>query len=121
MEDLIREYLKRVNAEDVDGTLELWHEDCVFNVPFQGTLRGKEALRGFYCALPKAYSQHKDEMLDIVVDGNKVAVRILVDNTTHDGKVIKFEAIDWMTLEDGKIKSVAAFFDTAKVLKDMKG
>jgi len=121
MKNFIQQYFNYVNDEKFDQLMELWHENGVFDVPFQGKIEGKTEIRKFYETLPKVYSRHEDNPIDFLFGGDKAAVRIEVTNITHEGKTIHFFAHSWMAFEQGKIKSIHALFDSVKVLKDMKG
>jgi ketosteroid isomerase-like protein len=90
-------------------------------MPIQGTMKGKEAIRRFYESLPGIYPEHFDDYVDSIMAENKAAVRVIVRNKTRKGKELVFDAVSWMSFENGKIKSIHAFFDSAKLLKDLKG
>lgn len=120
MEEIIRQYFESVNNAETERTMALWDENGTFSAPLQRTLKGIDEVRTFYEAIPKKYREHEDRVVDYIQEGNKIAVRVRVDNITQDGRPLAFEAIDWITIENGKIASINAFFDSAKILQDLK-
>ncbi|MEJ3655903.1 nuclear transport factor 2 family protein [Actinomycetes bacterium KLBMP 9759] len=50
-EDLSRLFIERINAQDVDGLVELYEPDAVLATPDGGTARGAAAIRAFYTEL----------------------------------------------------------------------
>lgn len=121
MEEIIQRYFELVNSDSVDSLMDLWDEACEFSMPFRPTMNDKDEIRKFYESLPVVYPEHNDDPIDFIVGEKKAAIKIVVKNKTADGKVIKFNAFSWMTFQNGKIKSIEAIFDSAKVLKDLKG
>jgi len=121
MEDIIRKYFELLNSEQFDKLLELWDENGEFHMPFRGTLKGKDQINEFYSSLPSFYPEHHDGIVKYVISGNEAVLKIDVKNRTRDGKLINFTAFSWMTVENNKIRSMEAKFDTAMVLKALKG
>jgi len=121
MEEILQRYFEAVNSDSVDVLMDLWNEDGEFFMPFRAPMRGKDEIRKFYESLPNVYPEHNDDPIDVIFADNKAAIKILVKNKTTDGKVIMFNAFSWMTFENGRIKSIEAVFDSAKVMKDLKG
>ena len=121
MEEIIQRYFELVNSDSVDKLMDLWDENCEFSMPLRPTMRDKDEIRKFYESLPAIYPEHRDNPVDFIIGENKAAIRIFVRNKTVDGKVVQFNAFSWMTFKNGKITSVEAIFDSAKLLEDLKG
>ncbi|MBE0598872.1 MAG: nuclear transport factor 2 family protein [Desulfuromonadales bacterium] len=122
MEAIVQRYFEMVNKDDVDGLLSLWDDNGTFEIPLRGRLKGKEEIRKFYESLPALYAAHHDGPVKSVIAGNEAVVKVAVTNTTREGKTITFDAVSWMTFgADKKLLSIEAKFDTAKLLKDLKG
>ena len=121
MEEIIQRYFEAVNSDSVDVLMDLWDEDGTFIMPFRASMKGRDEIRKFYESLPDIYPEHNDDPIDFLFADNRAAIKILVKNKTADGKDITFTAVSWMTFENGKIKSIEAIFDSAKLLKDLKG
>lgn len=64
---IVEEYIRRINAADVEGLLELMTEDSVFFVdgepPVSGTDALREAWKG-YCAAYPTYTIYVDEIYE---------------------------------------------------------
>lgn len=122
METIVKKYFDLVNNDAVESLLELWDDNGTFEMPLRGQLKGKEEIRKFYQSLPAFYAKHHDGLVKFVISGNQAVVKVVVTNTTPEGKTISFDAFSWMTFgADKKITSIEAKFDTAKLLKDLKG
>ncbi|MGQ9653033.1 MAG: nuclear transport factor 2 family protein [Thermodesulfobacteriota bacterium] len=121
MEEVIRRYFECVNREDFDGLMALWAEDGEFTVPLSGTMRGKGEIRKFYESVPVWYPKHNDDPVDVIMGKDKATIKIVATMTTPQGKKVQFTAVDWMVFEAGKIKTNTVFFDSVKLLKDLKG
>ncbi len=121
MEDVIRRYFECVNGEDFDGLMDLWAEDGEFTVPLSGIMKGKEEIRKFYESVPVWYPQHNDDPVDVIIGKDKATIKIVATMTTPQGKKVQFTAVDWMVFEAGKIKTNTVFFDSVKMLKELKG
>ncbi|ABB32459.1 hypothetical protein Gmet_2232 [Geobacter metallireducens GS-15] len=121
METIIKKYFELVNSDSVDGLLELWNDNGTFDIPMLGVLKGKESFRKFYQSLPAMYAKHYDDPVKYVISGNEAVVKVVVTNTTPEGKTVVFNAFSWMTFSNGKLVSIEAKFDSAKLMKDLKG
>jgi len=121
MEQIIQRYFELVNSDSVDILMDLWNEDGEFSMPFRSTMKGKDEIRKFYESLSDVYPEHNDDPIDFLFADNRAAIKVLVKNKTTDGKAITFNAVSWMTFKNGRIKSIEAIFDSAKLLKDLKG
>lgn len=122
MEAIVKKYFDLVNNDAVDELLALWDENGTFDMPLRGRLQGKEEIKKFYQSLPALYAEHHDGPVKSVISGNQAVIKVVVTNTTPAGKTISFDAFSWMTFgADGKLTSIEAMFDTAKLLKDLKG
>lgn len=121
MESKIKQYFQFVNSDNVDGLLELWDDNGTFDIPMLGVLKGKESFRKFYQSLPAMYATHRDDPVKWVISGDEAVVKVAVTNTTPEGKTVTFNAFSWMTFANGKLVSIEAKFDSAKLMKDLKG
>jgi len=122
MEAIVNRYFELVNNDAVEELLELWDDNGTFGMPLRGTLKGKEEIRAFYESLPALYAKHHDGPVKAVISDNQAVVKVKVTNMTAEGKTISFDAFSWMTFDENqKLLSIEAQFDTAKLLKDLKG
>lgn len=66
-QQVVQEYIRRINTADVEGLLELMSSDHVFCVDGETPLSGTEALREAwkgYCAAYPTYTIYIDEIYD---------------------------------------------------------
>ena len=66
-QQIVQEYIHRMNTADVEGLLELMTPDHVFSVDGEPPLSGTEALREAwkgYCAAYPTYTIYVDEIYD---------------------------------------------------------
>ena len=121
MGKIIQRYFELINSDSIDSLMDLWDENCEFSMPLRPTMKDKAEIRRFYESLPVIYPEHRDDPVDFIMEDSKAAIKIVVRNKTVDGKVVKFNAFCWMTFQNGKIKSIEAIFDSAKLMQDLKG
>ena len=74
---LVRRYVERYNANDVDGMLECCADDVVFETISNpgGSIRlsGKDEMREVIEATTRAFSERRHEVITILVDGQRAA------------------------------------------------
>lgn len=103
--DLVTEYIHAVGEGRLDRVEELLDPD----VEFRGTaaeLHGSEAYVGALRRLVPILL--RNEIRQIVVEGNQAVVLYDFVTDTEAGAVLSTE---WLTIEDGRIRSVVLFFD----------
>ena len=74
---LVRHYVERYNANDVDGMLDCCSDDVVFESITNpgGSLRlnGKDEMREVIEATTRAFRERRHEVVAILVDGDRAA------------------------------------------------
>ncbi|MFC7240228.1 nuclear transport factor 2 family protein [Saliphagus sp. GCM10025317] len=119
-EALVRRYYDRVDADDVEGLLELFSGTITYERPGQDPIEGLEELRTFYERdRPLEDGEHS---LDAVIvdgegddggndDGNRVAVRGRFSGV-QDGEPVSFGFADFHELNaDGVIENRWSYTD----------
>jgi predicted ester cyclase len=124
--EIARDYTRRVfNAHNPDLASEFVTPDVRWHGGTLGTVEGVEnllvLLRGFIGALPDLHAEEQD----IVVDGNTVALRFVVE-ATHEGELlgiaptgrkVRWDAVDiYRFNNDGKIIEEWAADDLTAIL-----
>lgn len=75
--NVVRRYVERYNASDVDGMLECCAEDVVFetitNPGGSLKLKGKREMREIIEATTRAFRERRHEVVAIIVDGERAA------------------------------------------------
>ncbi len=78
---LVRRYVDRYNANDVDGMLDCCADDVVFetitNPGGSLKLNGKEEMREVIEATTRAFRERRHEVVAILVDGQRAAAETL--------------------------------------------
>lgn len=117
-------YAARVKG-DLDALMTYFHPDCRFQLmgaaereaicrPQQGCV----AVRGQMAELIGAFRFTNFETLDVVVEGDRAAYHWQADVTfVPTGRTETFQTLDLLSFEDGKVRSVAQFTDTAGVAR----
>ncbi len=110
---------------DLDKVMSYFHPECRFHLmgaPEEAEAcrpqSGREAVREHMAGLIKTFAFSKFEMLDLIVEGDRVAHRWRADVTfIPTGRTQNFEALDIVVLEDGKVRDITQFTDTASVMR----
>ena len=113
-------YAARVRG-DLDGVMQVFAEDASFRLnaaPPQVHLahfaQDRDALRTSLAQLIDTFSFSDLQILDSIVEGSKVAVRLsFTVKAKPTGNVSRMEVFDLFEFKDGKIVSMTQFFDTA--------
>lgn len=75
--DLVRRYVERYNANDIEGMLACCTDDIVFETVANpgGALRlnGKDEIREVLLATTRAFRERRHQLAGIIVDGDRVA------------------------------------------------
>jgi ketosteroid isomerase-like protein len=110
----VNRFLKPWNDHDVEGALALMADDCVWEItrgsePHGTRIVGSGAVRA---AIAQAFSTMPDihyEPVHSSFGQNLVVVELLVTGTLADGRPVRFQACDVMTVRDGKIAAKRSY------------
>ncbi|MCE7997533.1 MAG: ester cyclase [Rhodobiaceae bacterium] len=120
-EQIVRDACRIIWSEgDVSRVEEFYAPTYKANYPFgEGWGNGVEGVRDFATAIRNGYPDYHEEIEDIVVDNNKVAVRLRITGT-HTGEIfgigatgkrVDFRDMTIVSLKDGKIIEQAGLSD----------
>lgn len=121
---LARDFYAAVNNEDYDAASKYLHKDFTFYVQVDHPILGAE---GFVASEKKnfdAFGEFSFQILDLIAEGNKVAVYMLHEGKHNKnaimglepkGNDIRFSLMMWLTIEDGKIIEKRAHFDRTDI------
>ncbi|KFC67063.1 Ketosteroid isomerase-related protein [Bosea sp. LC85] len=121
---LLSAYEARVRG-DLDGVMTYFHPDCRFHFmgsedlgPMCSPHTGCAAVREQMAGLIGTFAFSKFRTLGLVVEGDRASFHWSAD-VTHipTGRSQSFEAVDLITIEDGKVRSLTQFTDTAGVIR----
>ncbi|PZR93964.1 MAG: nuclear transport factor 2 family protein [Stutzerimonas stutzeri] len=125
IQDLIEKaYAARVKG-DLDALMDYFHPDCRFQLMGAAEreaicrpLEGCVAVRGQMAEFIGAFTFSNFETLDVVVEGDRAAYHWRADVTfVPTGRTETFQTLDLLSFEDGKVRSLAQFTDTAGVAR----
>src|SRR5438067_1100585 len=117
--EVIRRYFDCVNNDRCEEFRELWHPDCV-TTPVDGPDRhGIEEVLGLYQLNLAPFPSHFDDPTRVLVAGDSATVEIHFTGTMPDGRVVEFDALDVFDLEDGLIRRLRYWYDSAPILAQM--
>lgn len=110
---------------DLDKVMSYFHPECRFHlmgVPEVGPActpqSGCDAVREHMAGLIDTFAFSKFETLDLIVEGDRAAHRWRADVTfVPTGRTQNFEALDIVVFEDGKVRDITQFTDTAGVMQ----
>lgn len=113
---VVQRYFHCVNSDDWDGLRELWHPECV-TTPVDGSQRhGVDEVLRLYPLILAPFPVHLDDPTRILVSGDSATVEIHFTGTLQDGRVVEFDALDVFDLEDGLIRRLRYWYDSAPIL-----
>ena len=118
-------FIKRLYAARVDGDMETLAQAFAENARFQiaGSpeasmlatfIEGHEGVMGLIQTIVDSFALDDFTILDMLIDGNKVAVRWRA--TVHlaaSGQTYETELADFLEIKDGKVVTFIEFLDTA--------
>jgi ketosteroid isomerase-like protein len=118
-------FIKRLYAARVDGDMETFAQAFAENARFQVAgspeasmlatfIEGHEGVMGLIQTMVDSFALDDFTILDMLIDGNKVAVRWRA--TVHlaaAGQTYETELADFLEIKDGKVVTFIEFLDTA--------
>jgi ketosteroid isomerase-like protein len=122
-----RELVMRAHQQryDHEAFLGHFHDDCTFRIvgrirdyPFGGLYVGKAAVGALFRRIDDQIEQRDDRILNLLVDGDKVAIRRSV-TIRHYGTSARTRLVvaDLFRLRDQKVAEISEYIDTAWLKK----
>lgn len=118
--------------DQFDQTLELVGDDIIAEAYALGaTFKGKDAFMQFMMGFKSAFPDLRIQHQNIISNGNRVAVEFIAHGThTGDlqtpngaipptGKPVTFIVSEFLTWENGKLKSVHNYQDIASIMRQI--
>lgn len=109
------QYFEFVNAENYDALREVLHPDAEFVAVGARPRVGRDEVMTYFPAAFRQLPEHYDGPTRYLVAGDAVTVEISFVGKTTAGNQVVFDAIDVMDLEDGLIRRITSWYDSAKV------
>jgi predicted ester cyclase len=117
--EVVSEYFDALAAQDLDRAVATWKPGCVDRLSGFDDLVAPDGIRDYFAGLFATIPDWRFEVLDLVAEGDKVAVRWRAAGTfdgtgkfegfAPNGRPIDLEGADLLTVEDGKIVSNFAY------------
>ena len=111
-EELVLDYFKGVDEENIDAILETLTEDCVFSIETHGIkLVGHKEIISMFKRLWKNHKSVEHKEFYFVKDpiGNQIAVRFQVKNVLPDDQIVSKSNCNFFTLKDGIFSEVRVY------------
>jgi predicted ester cyclase len=117
--DVVTEYFDALREQDLDRAVATWKPGAIDRLHGVEDLVAPDGIRNYFRMLFDAVPEFRLEVLDIVAEGNQVAVRWRTGGTfsgtgnvlgfAPNGRPIELEGADVLTVEDGRIVSNHAY------------
>ena len=92
---------------------EHFTDDIEWSVPGpQGTLRGRDAVKGFFAWLAEEFASHTIELDRAIESGDQLWCRVTHVFTTHEGAVHRVAAVHLWTLQGDRLAALDEVADT---------
>jgi ketosteroid isomerase-like protein len=118
---VVTAYFDCVNHERWGDLAALFHEDVESRPVDAPVRRGRDQVLSLYPELLTPWVEHVDEPLRVLVSGDTAAVDIHFRGVLPDGRVIEFDAVDAIELEDGRIRRITYWYDAPAITADILG
>jgi ketosteroid isomerase-like protein len=123
MIDTINRAYEERNKGDIEGLMSAFHPNAVFELKGErdlleiaGPVRGHQSVRAAMTELVANFEFMKRDVVELMVDGDRIAVHSRVKLRFIPGDVVvTTELLDKFRFEDGKIIELVEFADTALI------
>ncbi|MBI3547968.1 MAG: nuclear transport factor 2 family protein [Elusimicrobia bacterium] len=116
---LVYAYVQAWNARSVDAVVATMKDDAVYEDPFSGPVRGKQAIRTYFSGLLKEFPSLKMSIQKYVPKASQclsgedkpgvLGMQYRSEITDSTGRNLNNEGLDCFTFSDGKIQSIRAY------------
>ena len=124
-----RAYFEAVGARDLDAMTALWEPGAMDEIHGLVSMRAPDDIREWFANTFRAVPDFRMEILDLIADGEKVAVRWHMTGTfsgeaRFEGAIATGEAIDItgcdvLTVRDGKIVHNDAYMNGMQMARQL--
>jgi steroid delta-isomerase-like uncharacterized protein len=124
-----RAYFEAVGARDLDAMTVLWEPGAMDEIHGLVSMRAPDEIREWFANTFRAVPDFRMEILDLIADGEKVAVRWHMTGTfsgdaRFEGAIATGEAIDItgcdvLTVRDGKIVHNDAYMNGMQMARQL--
>ena len=118
MSETLREvslaYYTAIDIGDLEALLACFSADAVYRRPGYAPIVGQEGLRDFFANV-RVIESGAHEIEDIVIDGERAAIRGRFVDRLKDGSPLDFGFADFFGFEEGLIAARTSYFHIAFV------
>jgi predicted ester cyclase len=117
--EVATEYFDALAAQDLDRAVATWKPGSIDRLHGVADLVAPDGIRNYFASLFAAVPDFRFEVLDMVAEGDQVAVRWRTGGSfsgtgdvlgfAPNGRPIELEGLDLLTIEDGRIVSNFAY------------
>ena len=113
--EIIETYYLHANNGDWTAWCDLFHDDQVMDEQLAGHIEGLSILREMMAGMGEAYAVFQNKPKHILVDGNKAASvsHVSARAAAYPDTPIEAEVMNYFEIEDGKIKYMSNYHDSA--------
>jgi predicted ester cyclase len=129
VEETARAYFARIDAHDPAGMMALWEPGGIGNIHGIAELRAPDSYSEWFGNLFDAFPDMRFEVLDVVSDGERAAVRWKATGTFDGtkpfegleptGAKVEMEGFDLLTIRDGKLVSNEAYTNGMELARQL--
>ena len=121
-------YFDAIAAHDLDAMVACWKAGAVDHLGPVGAVRAPDGIRAYFEELFGAFPDLRYEVLDMIVDGDRVAVRWRArgtftgrpfDGIEANGAHAEIEGLDLARIEDGLLVENYGYWDDAAVARQL--
>jgi steroid delta-isomerase-like uncharacterized protein len=133
LKQMARQSIDAFNQGKLDDWMKTVAEDAELVTPMAGTIKGREAIKGYFEQMRKAFPDAKVTVHKMVAEGNTCVTEYTFTGTNRGpmrlptgdtipatNKAISSLALDIGVVdESGQLKSLHQYFDTASALQQL--
>lgn len=108
-EAAVREYYRLVDADDVDGLLDLFAADAVYSRPGHPVMRGRADLARFYGG-ERIIARGRHRLDQVVVHSPQIAVTGSFEGVLKDGTEVDLRFADFFVFDGPRIARRDTYF-----------
>lgn len=127
--EIARSYFEAVAARDVEAMLAHWDPEGGGYIHGMVDIRVPDTYRGWFTDLFRAFPDLRFEVLDIVADQERAAVRwrasgtftgpVRFEGMIANGEKMDTEGCDLLTIRDGKLVSIYAYSNATVMARQL--
>ncbi len=127
-EQIARSYFDACIARDADAMAEFWHDDGIEEILPVGVLRGPDEVRSYFRELFTAIPDAQMTVERVLADDPNVLIQWRMSGTFSGGPLmgvdptgrwLELRGLDWLEVEDGKLRRNTAFADGLELARGM--